>query len=318
MSAPGLDATIRRYLQHYSNDKTREHASYALRALPAVLGEATPLDAITPDDLDDWNDRLSDQGYAPSTLATRRRHVKAFFNWCVKRELLDRSPARFLDVREPRRSLVNKAMPEAVLRDVLQLARRHPYRMLAVRNTAILVLMATYGARVGDVARLVTGGVLFDRELLVLKVKGSKEVELPLMAEVEQVLQLWWAMRAGLHPAPGHDTLFVSTQGRGGERWPPLSTAAIRALVERLSQEVCGTAYGPHSIRHWRGQSLADSGTAPTVVQHVLGHGDVQTTLRFYYNQDMERVAQALEAHQPPAPEEEPPKPKIIPFRRIV
>lgn len=316
MSAPTLDAAVRRYLNHFSNAGTREHAGYALRTLVSALDPATPLDAVTPEDLDRWDDEQIERGYAPSTLAVRRRTVKSFFGWCIKRELLDgKSPARFIEIREPRMSLANRAMPEQVLRDILVLARRHPYHILAVRNTAILALLATYGARVGDVTRLTLDRVLFDRQLLVLKVKGGKDLELPLLPEMDRVLRIWWDLRAGLRPAPGHTILFVSTQPRGSERFPPLTTSGVQMMVARLSKEVCGVVYRPHSIRHWRGQSLADDGTAPTVIQHVLGHSDVETTMKFYFNQDMERVTRALESHQPPTPSEEPRK--IIPFRRI-
>jgi integrase len=315
MSAPTLEDAAQRYLNRFSNPSTHEHIEYVMRGLLAELGPATPLDAITPDDLDRWNGQLVHQGYAASTLAVRRRHVRAFFAWCINRELIDgKSPARFIEIREPRRGLTNRAMPEQVLADILKAARSHPYRILAVRNTAILTLLATYGARVGDVTRLTLDRVRFDRQVLVFRVKGGKDLELPILPEVDHVLRIWWDMRASLKPAPRHDRLFVSTQSRGEERYPPLTTSGVQMLVARLSKEVCGVEYRPHSIRHWRGQSLADDGTAPTVIQHVLGHSDVETTMKFYFNQDMERVTRALENHLPPAPPEE--KPKIIPFRR--
>ncbi|HML22118.1 MAG TPA: tyrosine-type recombinase/integrase [Aggregatilinea sp.] len=315
MSAPTLEAAIHRHLNHFSNPATRTHVAYIMRSVLDELGASTPLDEITTDDLDRWNDRLVACEYAASTLATRRRHVKSFFNWCVKREWIERSPARFVEIHEPHQGLTNRAMPEEVLADILLAARRHPYQFLAVRNTAILALLATYGARVGDVTRLTLDRVRWDRHILVFRVKGGKDVELPLLPEVDRVLRVWWDMRASLTPAPTHDRLFVSTQRRGDERYPPLTTAAIQMLVVRLSKEVCGVEYRPHSIRHWRGRSLADDGIAPAVIQHILGHSDVETTMRFYVNQDLDRVTRALEQHLPPAPEE-PQKPKIIPFRR--
>lgn len=59
-----------------------------------------------------------------------------------------------------------------------------------------------------------------------------------------------------------------------------------------------GKAYGPHSIRHWRGQHLADKKTPPTVAQAILGHSDVKTTLDYYYNQDAERLRAVLEENE--------------------
>ena len=90
----------------------------------------------------------------------------------------------------------------------------------------------------------------------------------------------------------------MNIRTRPGCRYAPLATGSVSTLISRLSAQVGGQAYRPHAIRHWRGQTLADQRVAPTIVQTILGHSDVRTTLEHYYNQDRMRVRRILEAYE--------------------
>ena len=83
------------------------------------------------------------------------------------------------------------------------------------------------------------------------------------MPEVDRVLRIWWDLRAGLRPAPGHTILFVSTQPRGSERFPPLTTSGVQMMVARLSKEVCGVVYRPH----WRYPAIGGANRSLTTAR---------------------------------------------------
>lgn len=144
------------------------------------------------------------------------------------------------------------------------------------------------------------GNVNFAEEWIVLRVKGGYQHRLSLVYDVTAALVAWLEVRRSLDIDPPHDFVFVNNRKADGNRHAPLSTGFVSTLVKRLSQEVCGVQYGPHSIRHWRGQSLMDSGVPATVVQQILGHSDVEITLKHYANQDFARVAQVLTRESPP------------------
>jgi integrase len=224
--------------------------------------------------------------------------VKTFWNWCVRREYLPVSPARFLVVKQPLPQPGSKAIPGEVLAAMFEAVQHKRCAFLATRDTALLALLITFGARAGDVTRLKLGGVDLDRQQIVFRVKGNRDLCLPLPPHTARYLAAWLAIRLRLQPEPVHDYVFVNIHTRPGRRHAPLASESLSTLVNRLSAQVSGRVYGPHAIRHWRGQSLADQRVPPTVVQAILGHSSVQITLTHYYNQDMRRVQHILELYE--------------------
>lgn len=289
-----LGETVAYYLERTDNLNTRRTYGRILSPFARDFGPERELDDISVQDLDAWDRRMTDSGLATATVMSRRKAMRVFWNWTVKRELVSESPARFITVKKRRVPLVTKAIPREVLADMLSAVRHKREEFVAIRDTAILGLLTTYGARAGDVARLRQHFVNLKEAWIVLHVKGDKEIRLPLPPETAQVLSRWLTVRQTIVPTSPHDFVFVALR----RDYPPLTSESISTMIKRLSKDVCGTAYGPHSIRHWRGQDLADHQTPPPLARDILGHSDVRITLDHYYNQDYERAKQLLESSE--------------------
>lgn len=310
-----LSEAIDRFYTGYDNPQTVLAYRRVLDLFRASFGPRRTLSSITPDDIDAWNQALrTHQPYlSPWTLATRRKRLKVFFNWAVEREYIDRSPARYLKVNQPRIKTDSKAMPGDVLLAMLELARHKGDAFTQARDTAIVALIVTFSARVGDVARLRLSYI--SPGWVGFVVKGYKENRLPMPPRTWQILEAWLEIRRALNPDPDHDYLFANNRLTPGNRFAPLTVGGITSMIRRLSKEASGHAYGPHSMRHWFGQAQFDAGTPATVIQAIMGHSDVQTTLAHYSNQDYERMRAILEKTElgqlaRPAPNDS----NIIPF----
>lgn len=293
-----MDDTIAAFLAGYDNPVTRRTYEKVLRVFAEAVGSQRRLAEITPDLVDSWHQQLRAHRLAVVTVAKRTKVVKTFWNWCVMREYLVASPARFLVVKHPSPQPGSKAIPGDVLAAMFEAVQNKRCAFLAARDTALLALLITFGARAGDVTRLKLNSVDLDRQQIVFRVKGDRELRLPLPPHTARYVAAWLAIRVRLNPEPAHDYVFVNIHTRPGGRHAPLATGSLSTLVNRLSAQVSGRAYGPHAIRHWRGQSLADQRVPPTVVQAILGHSSVQITLTHYYNQDMRRVQHILELYE--------------------
>ena len=55
---------------------------------------------------------------------------------------------------------------------------------------------------------------------------------------------------------------------------------------------------GLHAFRHGLGTALADARVSPKVVQSILRHTDIKTTLRFYVHVDADVQREALQSLQ--------------------
>lgn len=311
-----LGEAVAQFIARYDNPLSARAYRQVLDGVLAVISPDTPLQDVTREDLDRWDQKLRARSLADATIATRRCKVRAFFNWCQSRGYIEEHVASHLRVRRPRVSMASKAIPSGVLTAMMAAVRQRREPAIALRDAAILALMVTFGVRRGDIARLTLRRVSLREDWIVFRVKGDNEVRLPLPPETAGILAAWLELRTRLTPDTPHTYVFTAVREDEHDRYRPLSPDAIAAMIRRLSEEVCGTAYGPHSIRHWFGQQQADRRIPPTLLRDIMGHSDVKITLDFYYNQDFERARRVLVETElakalRPAPET-PATPKIL------
>lgn len=291
-----LDDAIQRYVTSKDNEQTRKHYGWVLTYIRDFLGDAVYVSDVTPEMLDDWRAAERERGLAITTLASHAKRLKAFFNWCEMRGYTDRSPARHLPSHMPVKQLKirEKAIPEDVLRKMLALAQENPRPFYRLRDTAIMAIFMQYGWRRGGIAHLRTsgiyGGVISTQE------KGGDVEEWPLTDAVWEHLAPWLAYRLDLETNPYHNSVFVSTRHTMHQedgRYPALPPDGVSKVVRRLSKKA-GANFGPHSIRHWKGISIAES-RGIYAAQKVLKHEEIGTTEKYYAHSGMEYLESILD-----------------------
>ncbi len=285
-----LSEAIHLYTQQYDNPRSRASYTYVLQDFLTFVDDQE-LTSITPEQIDFWWLKLRDRGLSPATIAGQMKKIKAFWNWCTTREYVEQSPARFLRISKAPRTQIDKAMPKPVILQLIPTAQEESCTFLRIRNVAILSFLLEYGLRATDAANMTLSGITEDR--FITTSKGGKLYIAALTAPIRAVLGEWLELRRALDPEPRHDSVWVNYRTSSGARYQPINASAISLIVRKITKQL-GHNYGAHSIRHWKGQSLADARVPPTVVQSILGHSSVSITLEYYYNQGDERVTQVL------------------------
>lgn len=146
-------------------------------------------------------------------------------------------------------------------------ALRSPlYRSIA------LVLYAT-GLRVSEAIKLEVGDIDACRGIIrVRHGKGDKAREVMLSPKLLVALRTYW--RAARPPMP---YLFVS-QKTG----KPVRAETVRTAMKRARRDAgLRKPVTPHMLRHSFATHLLEGGTDVRVIQHLLGHASVATTMRY-------------------------------------
>jgi integrase len=98
--APGLKAWIDKVIdlrRHDLAERTVELYEQTRDRLTKTIGEATPIDQITPAQAAEWAAGLAKEGLGEATRRMHARHAKAFFSEAVEQEIIARSPFRALE-----------------------------------------------------------------------------------------------------------------------------------------------------------------------------------------------------------------------------
>lgn len=282
---------IRDFADFMRNERglSEETISYRCRELESFLTEigdpSAALAQLTVSQIDvTLLNKIQHAGYARRTIQTLAATLRAFFRYAEQRHWCRRGLADA--IRAPR-IFRHETLPFSPTWEEVQrlLQTTEGTHQVDLRDRAILLLLATYGLRSGEVRRLQLDDLDWQRELMHLRrVKLGQPQHLPLTHTVgEAILRYLKEVR----PRTACRTLFLTIRAP----WRPLTRGAIFQLVNRRWQPL-GVAiahHGPHALRHACATRLINQGVSLKEIGDQLGHRDLETT-RIYAKVDLTRL----------------------------
>lgn len=146
-----------------------------------------------------------------------------------------------------------------------------------------MALKTTYvnGFRISETLSLRTGDV--DRERMTLKVrlgKGSKDRYVPLCPALLEVLEKYWRDE---RPKVGSDVLFPSYRKHTSS---PAPETVRRAFKNSMQEHGINKGAALHTLRHSFATHLLEAGVSLKMVQLLLGHKHLTTTMIYVHVTD--------------------------------
>jgi len=288
------------WLKNLDSERTRKAYVDAWRDFFTFTGGKSP-DLVSQSDVIDYRFSLKTgvspktrKPFAQSTVNQRLSALSSFFVFAqgrglradnpvdgVKREAV--SPygrATFLDVEAGE----DIALIEAIDTSTDQ----------GKRDFALFLLYLTGGFRVSEAVGLKVGDLRRQgrRLFVTYKRKGGEIEEIPVADEAGEALAVYFATRETL---TDDSPVFVATDkgrraakaiGRYGEEEKPLTTRAIRYLLDTYATKVFGPGHGlrPHSLRHTAAQALLAEGGSITEVSRLLKHKSMAVTTIYVHS----------------------------------
>ncbi len=196
-----------------------------------------------------------------------------------------------LRVRVPKRQLVPLSVDEVA---------RFWSSFRTARDLAIVGLMLLEGMRSAEVLGLNEDDVLLSEAQLRVRGKGNKLRFLPLAPETVQLLDHYRRLE---RPPAGTAALFVSLKGPA--RGTRMTLAGLRSLFRYHRRRTGIKLANPHRFRHTFASDLIRGGISLPALMRLMGHSDIQTTLRYVQitPQDVYvEYARAVAQHTRPVP----------------
>jgi integrase/recombinase XerC len=216
---------------------------------------------------------------AASSVARKLACLRSFFNFCRREELISDNPARL--VRAPKQS---KKLPAHLTVDEAFALVDSPGReqnpenpLAALRDKAILEILYSTGARVSEISQADIRALSDDKSTLRVLGKGRKERIVPIGAQAIKALEAYLAERASQGFSVGENSpLFLGVRGKR------LSRQSIYKIVRAASQvALLFKDVSPHGLRHTFATHMLDGGAGLREVQELLGHSNLNTTVRY-------------------------------------
>jgi integrase/recombinase XerD len=255
-----------------------------------LLDGRRSLQTITVSDVDSLlAQKVNEEHYARVSVRDYASSLRSFFRYA---EMRGWCPVGIAASIMAPRVFKQETLPSGPTWDVVQeivdaTAGDHP---IAIRDHAILMLLAVYGVRSGEVARLQLTDIDWQRETITFtRSKMAGTHSFPLSPSVGAAIIRYLKE---VRPKSLHRQVFLTRRAPVG----PISNGAMWAVVSRQLRKRAPSLkhHGPHSLRHACATRLINQGLSLKEIGDHLGHRDVEAT-RIYAKVDLVRLREVAD-----------------------
>lgn len=319
-SGISLNEQIELYLETKTNlaNSTRENYLYYFRhtIAPSRLGKMK-VTSIKKSDILLFYRTLSKNGYTIGTLKVLQKIIRPALQLACDDNIILKNPSDgclngYTDDPEKRYALTHAEEEEFLQRINLDSHTKKQYPMYAI--------FLQTGLRIGELIGLTWNDVdmkkkeiCIDHQILYRTYQGKVQFyatkpktkagnrTIPMTDEVYRLFseqrKIWLSSKKAEDFEVDGYSNFVFTAPTSGRC---LNPNAIRKAIRRIirmneNREVQLPPISPHIFRHTAICRLAESGCDIKVLQYLMGHVDLRTTMRVYNHVDMDRVKREMD-----------------------
>lgn len=242
---------------------------------------------ILPTDIGDFIRIQSKNKMATSTIARRLSSLKNFYIFLEKEDFVHR-PMK--DVEAPRGV---KHLPSVLSVEQVEMLLEAPdlEKAEGQRDRAMLEIMYASGLRVSELLSLKMKNISFERNIITVIGKGSKQRKVPFGEFAKEYLLKYIEHGRKKNPGARTDYIFLNRYGK------PVSRQYFFLQVKKYAEQVgIKEEISPHTLRHCFATHLLENSSDIRTVQEMLGHSSIATT-QIYLNISTRRILEAYDLY---------------------
>lgn len=258
------------------SERTIDDYAKFLKTFIDFIGEKRSVESVSDSDIKGYIASLYSRKLAKATIATYTRHVKVFLNWASDDYELCCHINKIPMPKVPKRNVYIYSPDDIkVIFDTIESSPE----WIAMRNRLAVALMLDSGLRRNEVCNVRTDNLNIAEGFLTVIGKGDKQRTVPLGKLSRMLIERY------REQCP-FDTSGFLLVGRRGERF---TNNALKLFVSKLSERL-PFPFSCHKLRH----NFATNYCLDMYEEHgrmdayslqiMLGHSDLQTTMRYIHH----------------------------------
>ena len=241
---------------------------------------------ITDLNLNNYISNLFSIGLKSSSINRKISSIKHFYLFLLKKKVIKNSPVD--EITTPKQE---KYLPTSMSEDEVECLLGSPKSSIKIerRDKAMIEILYATGMRISELVNLKLTDIDFNRSVLKVFGKGSKERLVPYGEKAAEALRIYLEDRKKLDSKD----VFLSNRGTRITRGAFWQRIKIYIKRENLKSSI-----SPHTLRHAFATHLLNRGADLRSVQILLGHSDLSTT-QIYTHIAKKRLGDILKKHHP-------------------
>ena len=241
---------------------------------------------VSGKNINEFISNLFNSGLKSSSINRKISSIKHFYLFLSKKKIIKYSPAD--EIETPKQE---KYLPISMSEDEVErlLSSPNSNRIIERRDKAMIEILYATGMRISELVNLKLTDVDFNRSVLKVFGKGSKERLVPYGEKAADALDIY------LRDRKRSDSKNVFLSNRGSQITRGAFWQRIKIYIKR---ENLKSSISPHTLRHAFATHLLNRGADLRSVQILLGHSDLSTT-QIYTHIAKQRLGEILKKHHP-------------------
>jgi len=221
---------------------------------------------------------INERKLSENTLHSRLNALKFYYEQVLKKEQF------FFSIPRPKKAAtLPKFFSQEEITSIIK-------SVVNLKHRTMLMLCYSTGMRVSEVVNLKISQILAHRNcILIERAKGKKDR----LVQLSPVLLIALRAYAIQYKIGKEGYLFP-----GQQKITPYSSRSLQKILQEAKLKAGIIKPGSvHALRHSFATHLLDKGTDISIIQKILGHNDIKTTLRYLHtsNRDLLKVISPLD-----------------------
>ena len=236
---------------------------------------------VTGANINDFISILFNDGFKSSSINRKISSIRHFYLFLLKKKIIKFSPVD--EITTPKQE---KYLPISMSEDEVErlLSSPNSNRIIERRDKAMIEILYATGMRISELVNLKLTDIDFNRSVLKVFGKGSKERLVPYGEKAAEALDIY------LRDRKRSDSKNVFLSNRGSQITRGAFWQRIKIYIKR---ENLKSSISPHTLRHAFATHLLNRGADLRSVQILLGHSDLSTT-QIYTHIAKQRLGEIL------------------------
>lgn len=285
-----IEVVLELYKQHMKNinlaestmnQYTRELKNFSDFLIKMNIDQITDIKGIH---MDMFNAQLILEGNKATTRSRKKSVINKFFDYCLKREILEKNPVdvieriKVTDDDKKKKDIVTDKELEKILKKIDKKS------IFKTKNRCLVNMFTFSGIRVSELCGMKWEDIDFKNKTIGIRGKGRKNRLVPLIKDVETELK-------GLKKEQIPKSDYVFTVKNTGI---PMKPRSVHDIIKRYAKEAkIDKIISPHRLRATAATNYLREGVNLRYIQMLLGHKSLATTM-LYMNPDEQEMNQAL------------------------
>lgn len=211
-------------------------------------------------------------GAKETSINSRLRAVRAFFNYLARENMIAENPADGLQLVKAKKEIIETFTKEQV-KDLLRQPNQSTFT--GFRDYTLILLLLETGIRVRELVEITLDDIRWEDGQIRINGKGFKERLVPIQATMRKQLRRYLAIR-GETPC---ESLFVTIDDS------PITIRQVQNRIKKYGRmaNIQNVRCSPHTFRHTFAKMSVQNGADVFSLQKVLGHTSLEM-VRNYVN----------------------------------